>query len=129
MTLTAKDLIADARRRIVEIEPAAFVNAAPENAVLLDVREPGEFATGHLPGAINIPRGVLEFEIEAHPAVGCVTDPAVADRQRPVVVYCRSGGRAALAAQSLMQLGFTDVRSIAGGIMGWTAAGLTVVSR
>lgn len=129
MSLTARDLVAEARRRIIEIEPAEFARAAAGEQTVIDVREPAEFATGHLPGAINIPRGVLEFEIEAHPAIGCVTDTALADRQRPVVVYCRSGGRAALAAQSLLQLGFTDVRSIAGGIMGWTAAGLPVVAR
>lgn len=129
MSLTARDLVAEARRLITEIEPADFARAAPWDEAVIDVREPGEFATGHLPGAINIPRGVLEFEIEAHPAIGCVTDTALADRQRPIVVYCRSGGRAALAAQSLQQLGFTDVRSIAGGIMGWTAAGLPVVAR
>jgi rhodanese-related sulfurtransferase len=129
MPLTAPDLVAEARRQILEIAPTDFARTAPWNATVIDVREPAEFATGHLPGAINIPRGVLEFEIEAHPALGGVTDAALADRQRAIVVYCRSGGRAALATQSLQQLGFTAVRSIAGGIMGWTAAGLPVVAR
>ncbi|HEU0306817.1 MAG TPA: rhodanese-like domain-containing protein [Lysobacter sp.] len=126
--LTANSLVAEARRQISEIAPEALASA-PADAVLIDVREPAEFATGHLPGAINVPRGVLEFEIEAHPAVGGTTEPGLADRQRPIVVYCRSGGRAALAAMSLQQLGFADVRSIAGGIMGWSAAGLPVVNR
>lgn len=128
MQPTASHLVAAARQKIVEIHPTAL--AAPGNGhVLIDVREPAEFATGHLAGAVNIPRGVLEFEIEAHPAVGCATDPALADRQRPIIVYCRTGGRSALAALSLQQLGFTDVRSVAGGIMGCTAAGLAVVTR
>lgn len=128
MPATASSLVAEARRRITEIAPAELAGA-PAHTVLIDVREPAEFATGHLPDAINVPRGVLEFEIEAHPAVGCATEPGLADRQRPIVVYCRSGGRAALAAASLQQLGFADVRSIAGGIMGWSAAGLPVVNR
>ncbi|WP_147652566.1 rhodanese-like domain-containing protein [Vulcaniibacterium gelatinicum] len=128
MTLSVRDLVAQARSRISEVDPGAFVEAAPGD-VLIDVREPAEYAAGHLPGAINIPRGVLEFEIEAHPALGGVTDPALADRTRPITLYCRSGGRAALAAQSLQQLGFTRVRSLAGGIMAWTAAGLPVIAR
>ena len=129
MPLTAQDLIAVARARVTEIEPVAYARNPADTAVLIDVREPAEFATGHLPGAINVPRGVLEFEIEAHPAVGGTVEPGLADRARPIVVYCRSGGRAALAALSLQQLGFSDVRSIAGDIIGWSAAGLPVVAR
>lgn len=128
MYRNASALVAAARQQIVEVEPKT-VAATGGDRVVIDVREPAEFATGHVPGAVNIPRGVLEFEIEAHPAVGCATDAALADRQRSIVVYCRSGGRAALAALSLQQLGFTDVRSMAGGIMAWSAAGLQVVAR
>lgn len=127
-TITARDLVAHARRHIREVAPATWA-AQRAPGILIDVREPAEFATGHLPGAINIPRGVLEFEVEAHPALGGVTDPALADRDRPITLYCRSGGRAALAALSLQQLGFRAVQSIAGGIMGWTDAGLPVVTR
>lgn len=58
-----------------------------------------------------------------------VTDPALSHKHQPLVVYCRTGERAALAALALQQLGFTEVRSIAGGITAWTDAGLTVVSR
>ena len=118
MPLTASQLAERARGRIVEIAPRAFA-AEDAGAVLIDVREPAEFATGHLPGAINIPRGVLEFQVESHPAL--VGGP------RPVVLYCRSGGRAALAALSLSMLGFDEVRSLAGGIMGWTEAGLPII--
>lgn len=126
--LTAFDLVADARQRIREVAPAAFHGNAGD-AVLIDVREPAEFDTGHLPGAINIPRGVLEFQVDAHPAVANATDPALAHRERPLVLYCRTGGRAALAADNLQKLGFADVRSIAGGIEGWREAGLPVVTR
>ncbi|MDP1697800.1 MAG: rhodanese-like domain-containing protein [Xanthomonadaceae bacterium] len=133
MPITAKELVAAARQQITEIAPAAVASelaqpAPPAPPVLLDVREPGEFATAHLQGAINIPRGVLEFQVEAHPAMACSTNPALAEREREVLVYCRSGGRAALAAVALQNMGFTQVRSISGGIDAWTAAGLPVVA-
>lgn len=128
MTITAQQLVADARRQITEISPqaAAAELAAGATPVLIDVREPGEFAVGHLHGAINLPRGVLEFQVEAHPAMACTPDAALADRQREVLVYCRSGGRSALAAVALQSMGFTQVRSIAGGVLAWTEAGLPV---
>ena len=118
MVFTASELVDHARARIVEIAPHAFAN---ENAgvVVIDVREPSEFATGHLPGAINIPRGVLEFQVESHPAL--VAPP------RPLVLYCLTGGRSALAALSLSMLGFNEVRSLSGGIIGWTEADLPIV--
>ena len=123
MTLTASDLVADARRAIREIGPEQF-SASAEGCILIDVREPAEYDTGHIAGAVNIPRGVLEFQIDSHPAVANVRDPALSDRNQSLVVYCRTGGRSALAALSLQRLGFTDVRSIAGGISDWTAGGL-----
>ena len=128
MNLTANDLVAEARARIREIAPDA-VQALPVEPVLIDVREPAEFDTGHLPGAVNIPRGVLEFQVDAHPAVANVSDPALSHRDQPLLLYCRTGGRAALATAVLQQLGFTDVRSIAGGITAWADAGLPVVMR
>ena len=123
---TAADLVADARSRVREIPPQPF-GARVADRVLIDVREPAEFEAGHLPGAVNIPRGVLEFQVDAHPAVANVADPALAHRGRPVVVYCRTGGRAALAADALQRLGFRDVCSIAGGIEACIAAGLPLI--
>lgn len=126
MTLSANDLVTAARQRIREI-PAVEVQAPPMGeCVLIDVREPDEYAAGHLPGAINLPRGVLEFRIEAHPAMACVTSESLAVKSRPLVVYCLTGGRAALAADSLQQLGFSRVSSLAGGITAWREAGLPV---
>lgn len=128
MTLTAADLVADARRQIREITPSQFASDT-EGAVLLDVREPAEFETGHIASAVNIPRGVLEFQVDAHPAVANVSDPALSHKEQPIVVYCRTGGRSALAALNLQRMGFTDVRSIAGGITEWANAGLPVTQR
>lgn len=97
--------------------------------VLIDVREPAEFTTGHIDSTINIPRDVLEFQVDADPAVANVSDPALSHKQRRIVLYCRTGGRAALVAQSMRRKRFPDVCSIAGGITGWTEAVLPVRAR
>ena len=126
MPKSPAELVAEARARITEVSVEALAVEAPGSYVLIDVREPGEFATAHIAGAIPIPRGVLEFQVEANPAIACVTEPALALREQPIVLYCRTGGRSALAAESLQKLGFTRVRSLAGGITAWTAAGKPV---
>ena len=127
MTKTTADLVAEARSEILEVAPNDV--ALHHHRVLIDVREPAEFSTAHIDGAINIPRGVLEFQVDADPAVANVSDPALSHKEQAIVLYCRTGGRAALAAQSLRRLGFRDVCSIAGGISGWTDAGLPVSAR
>ena len=126
--ITAADLVTEARARIREVMSADF-SRQQGSAIVIDVREPSEFETGHIPGSINIPRGVLEFQVDAHPAVANVSDPALSHKERPIVVVCRTGGRAALSALSLQRLGFADVRSIAGGVLAWGEAGLPLVVR
>lgn len=123
MSKTAADLVAAARAQVRELSPSE-AQSMLDRCVLIDVREPAEFDTGHIRGAANIPRGVLEFQVDAHPAVANVVDPALSHKQQPVMVYCRTGGRAALAAVALQELGFSDVRSIEGGITAWIDAGL-----
>ena len=123
MTKTAADLVAAARAQVRELAPAQ-AQSQLGRCVLIDVREPAEFASGHIRGAANIPRGVLEFQVDAHPAVANVVDPALSHKEQPVLVYCRTGGRAALAACALQELGFTNVCSIEGGITAWIDAGL-----
>ncbi len=126
--ITAADLVAEARARIHELAPGTF-STDRGDSVLIDVREPAEFETGHIPGAINIPRGVLEFQVDAHPAVANVSDTALSHKESPIVLVCRTGGRAALSAVNLHRLGFANVRSIAGGIVAWGEAGLPLVVR
>jgi rhodanese-related sulfurtransferase len=130
MTLTASDLVATARQNITEVSPTQAIHLISSGAdvVLIDVREPAEFETGHITGAINIPRGVLEFQVEAHPAVACVTEAALSVRDRPLLICCRSGGRAALAAVALQDMGFGRVSSITGGILAWTDSGLPLTT-
>lgn len=125
MTLTVTEIVADARSQIREVGAGSFDPGA-DGCILIDVREPAELETGHIAGAINIPRGVLEFQVDAHPAVANVSDPALSHKDRLVVLVCRTGGRAALAALNLQRMGFSDVRSIEGGILAWTACGRTL---
>ncbi len=124
MTSPVEHLVAAARARITELPVAAVAAGQARDALLVDVREPDEFAAGHLPGAINLPRGVLEFRIHARPAMACDASPALAPADRPLLLYCLSGGRSALAADSLRQLGFSAVASLAGGYQAWRNAGL-----
>lgn len=130
MTRSASELVTTARQYITEVSPsqAALLLDTGADLVVIDVREPAEFETGHIKGAINIPRGVLEFQVEAHPAVACVTESALAVRDRPVLICCRSGGRAALGAVALQDMGFTQVSSIAGGILAWSENGLPLTT-
>jgi rhodanese-related sulfurtransferase len=90
----------------------------PGEALIVDVREPNEFAAGHVPGAINIPRGVLEFQIWKQ-----VGFPANPDLSRNIILQCQSGNRASLAAQSLAELGFTHTTAVVMPLEDWQQAG------
>ncbi len=111
----------DALATIREIPPeeGARLLAQPnrEGWSFLDVREPDEFAAGRIPGARNYPRGFLEVKADLeHPK----RDAWLADRGRPLVLYCGGGNRSALAAKTLHEMGFTRVVSLAEGWRGWT---------
>ncbi len=116
MPLTAMDLVAAAKQHIREISPDD-AKALLGHTRILDVREPAEITAGRLPGAINIPRGLLEFQIGNHPAFADTQDT-------DILVYCLSGGRSALAAETLKKLGYSRVVSLAGGYKTWTELGL-----
>jgi len=116
MPTDMKTLVEQAKKEITEIPPEAAHEHHEQGHVIIDVREPHEYEEGHVPGALNIPRGVLEIKVPGHDAIG--------GTDTPICVYCGSGGRAALSAQRLQELGYTSVTSIEGGIKGWTAAGL-----
>ncbi|MBU6441429.1 MAG: sulfurtransferase [Betaproteobacteria bacterium] len=116
---TAHDLVSAAKARITEIPLDEAAQAVREADVVLDVREADEFAAGHLPGAVLAPRGLLEFKLSSTPELNA--------RDLNVVVYCKTSGRAALAAAVMHDMGYTHVRSIVGGFDAWAAAGLPVV--
>ena len=115
---TAHDLVLEAKQHIVEITLEEAQRQLALKPLLIDVREPQEYEAGHVPGAMNIPRGILEFMM--------TQDEALSDRQRAIILYCKTSGRAALSAQSLQKLGFAQIRSIAGGFDAWLAAGLPI---
>ena len=83
------------------------------DVALIDVREPDEYAQGYIPGATWIPRGYLEIRIEE----------TVPDRDKPVIIYCAGGVRSALATRSLHEMGYTNVKSMAGGFSAWKGGG------
>ena len=113
MTKSGSDLIAEAKARVREIDAAqAIVQQEKGGTVFLDVREPGEWNLGHVPNAIHIPRGQLEGKIEAS-----------VDRESDVVIYCARGSRSALAADTLQQMGYKTVVSLAGGFRAWADGG------
>lgn len=128
MTHTVRDLVAAARARIREIGARELLAFREAGVAIIDVREPDEFAEGHIPGAVNIPRGLLEFEVDGHPAVAYRTAEELSHRDRPIVLYCLSGGRSALAAAALQGLGFVSPMSLAGGILHWEDAGQPLVA-
>ena len=95
-------------------EVKKIVDQGATTPVVIDVREKDEWVQGHIPGAQWISRGVLESKIE----------DAVPNRDTPVILYCAGGNRSAFAAKSLQQLGYTDVKSMAGGFTAWKRSGL-----
>ena len=116
---TAHDLVSAAKARIQEVSITDAEQAIRDADVLLDVREADEFAAGHLPGAVHASRGMLEFKMSGNPALSA--------RDISIVLYCKTSGRAALAACALHDMGYLNVKSISGGFDAWTAAGKSVV--
>jgi rhodanese-related sulfurtransferase len=114
----AMDLVMAAKARVTEVPAADAPSAVREADVLIDVREESEFAAGHIPGAIHASRGMLEFKLSANPALQA--------RDLKVLVYCKTSGRAALAAVAMQEMGYLNVRSIAGGFDAWVAGGQPV---
>ncbi len=113
------DLLADALQRVREIQPWDLSKqlASDEPPVVLDVREPAEFALARIPGSINVPRGVLEQACEWDYEE---TVPELASHStQAIVVVCRSGNRSILAADVMRLMGFADVVSLATGVRGW----------
>ncbi|MBT8080054.1 MAG: rhodanese-like domain-containing protein [Gammaproteobacteria bacterium] len=109
--MSIKRLIKDAQTQVREVDPATIA-AHLKHHLVVDVREPNEVLLGFLPGAINVPRGTMEFRVS--------DDPRFGDPQRAILVYSGSGKRSALAALTLSQLGFSNVQSLAGGIKRWS---------
>lgn len=120
MSMTPPQLVAEAIAQIKQIDIPGTSTHLSEGGAVIDVREPGEYLAGHLPSAVNIPRGVLEFKIG--------DNATLANKDLPIVLYCKTGGRAALAAVNLQRMGYQQVRSLSGGFDGWVSGGQQVVT-
>jgi molybdopterin/thiamine biosynthesis adenylyltransferase/rhodanese-related sulfurtransferase len=110
---TFRDLLAAAKAEITEVTPEAAADHIATGYAVLDVREPDEFAEGAIPGAVHIPRGHLESQVEGR----------LTDKSQPVVVYCAGGVRSAFAARTLQELGYQHVESMVGGFGRWKDEG------
>jgi len=120
MALTPHELVIEAKSHIKEITIDGAVQEAANGTMILDVREPFEFEAGRIANSINIPRGLLEFKTLDH--------PALAAKDVKIVIYCRTGGRSALAAYNLVRLGYTGVMSMDGGVEAWGKQGHALVT-
>jgi rhodanese-related sulfurtransferase len=118
---TAAELVAEAKRRVENLtvdEVAAEM--AGGDAVLVDLREAEELtANGKIPGSVHVPRGMLEFR--ADPTSPYHQQPF--DPSRRIIVHCASGGRSALAAATLQEMGYRSVAHLEGGITAWKESG------
>ena len=109
------DLLREARAQIKEVTPQEVDALPPGAAVLVDVREASEWDQGHLPGASHVSKSYIEQQIEA----------IAPDRDAPVILYCAGGVRSLFAAQTMADMGYTDVASMSGGFQAWKGAGFT----
>lgn len=113
------DFVMEAKSQITEISGDDLLKMKEENRELLivDVREPGEFIHGHIEHAMLVPRGIIEAAADVdYPKSNETLREA---RNRPVIVYCATSGRSAMAAKTLQDMGFADVYSLAGGFATW----------
>jgi rhodanese-related sulfurtransferase len=109
-------LLSEVKQTIKEMTPQEVANADRSNAYIVDVREDNEWQKGHVPDAVHVNRGILEGNIER----------IVPNANSTVILYCAGGARSALAAESLMRMGYTSVYSMQGGFGNWLQLGLPV---
>ncbi len=110
----------DGFRKVVDNSQWARINVADKHQreLIIDVREPKAFAAGHVPGSINIPRGLIEFKIWKH-----VGFPDKVDYDKSIYIYCGTGGRCTLATKSLQDLGFKNATAAVVKLSDWVKAG------
>lgn len=115
--MTGKDFVKEAKKEIKEISvEQAKKDIDAKKAVVLDVRTEKEYKKGHIPGAVHLQRGLLEFKAAEK----------LPDKNAHIIVQCKSGGRSALATQTLQKMGYKNVVSMAGGWKAWVKAGYPV---
>ena len=113
MSKSYADLLREAREQIREVTVQDLKDLPPGSAAVVDVREASEWEQGHVPGASHVSKSYIEQQIEG----------IAPDRDQPVVLYCAGGVRSLFAAQTLVDMGYTDVVSVKGGFQAWKSAG------
>lgn len=114
---TAAGMVAAAKQSIRNLTVADLEREAP-GTLLVDIREAEERAAGTIPGSIHAPRGMLEFYADP-------TSPyhrPEFDQERRIVLFCASGGRSALATETLQRMGYVNIAHLDGGVKAWQAA-------
>lgn len=126
MRKTVNDLLEEARARLQRLEPSEAADAVAAGRILVDIRGSDQLAAdGTIPGALWIPRNVLEWRVD--PASGH-QHSELAGRENDVILFCAEGYQSSLAAAALHDLGFTGATDLAGGFAAWRAAGLPIQS-
>jgi len=120
MAKTYEELVAEARENSgkTDVDEVKRAVDSGEEITVVDVREPAEYEEGRLPGALHVPRGLLEYR--------AATD--LPDKDRRIVTHCAMGGRGALAASTLTEMGYTNVANMEGGVKGWHERGYELES-
>lgn len=124
---SATDLVKEAKQQVENLTPQQVKDELDKgNITLIDIRESEELKqSGSIPGSVHAPRGMLEF----------YADPSLPyhkkefDKEKRIILHCASGGRSALAAQTLKQMGYENVAHLDGGIKAWKEAGLPVTEQ
>ncbi|MBI9082289.1 MAG: rhodanese-like domain-containing protein [Desulfobacterales bacterium] len=115
--MTAKEIVSEAKKQICEVSVSEAKEIFDkEGSVFLDCRTSKEYKMGHVPGSINIPRGLLEFKI----------DKQINDKATPILMYCKTGGRGCLATCTLCKMGYKNIKNVDGGWLAWEKAGYPV---
>lgn len=129
--LNGRELVGQVKQEIKQCscDDVAIELAANPEAIIIDIRETEEVKLGMIPGAVHIPRGVLEMEITDHNSVKHTENPLQTLASKPVYLYCRSGARSALAAKSLQVMGLSQVWSMAGGFNQWAEQNRPIVDK
>jgi rhodanese-related sulfurtransferase len=124
MLVPPADLVGRAKATIRECSVTDVQSCMQRGALLIDIREPAEFYRGRIPGAVHLPRGLLEFEVHGLVQRTCQDSTTAAPEDQAIVLYCGTGGRSALAAETMATLGYRNVQSMSGGIVAWAEARL-----
>lgn len=115
--MTAQDIVSEAKKEICEVSVSEAKALFDKGGyIFLDCREDKEFKMGHVPGAMNIPRGLLEFKV----------DKQIPDKNANIIMYCKTGGRGCLSTCTLCRMGYKNVKNMDGGWQAWEKAGYPI---